>query len=79
MTKSRKNANRLSKNLSIGQEKGGTAYKYVKPQKLVLKSNSQFNERWVQEKIAEDPSILGIGDLILKDKERRRKTQTTEF
>ena len=72
MTKSRKNANRLSKNLSIGQEKGETAYKYVKPQKLALKSHSQFNERWVQEKIAEDPSMLGIGELILKDKERNQ-------
>lgn len=28
------------------------------------------NERWVQERIAEDPSLLGLGDLILKDKER---------
>jgi len=26
----------------------------------------------VQEKIAEDPSILGIGELILKDKERNQ-------
>lgn len=29
-----------------------------------------YNEKWVQEKIADDPSILGSGDLIVKDKER---------
>lgn len=43
---------------------------YVKPERVWLKNNSELNERWVQERIAEDPSILGLGDLILKDKER---------
>ena len=47
-------------------------YKYVKHQKLLLKIHPDFNEKWVQEKIAEDPSILGIGELILKDKERNQ-------
>jgi hypothetical protein len=27
-------------------------------------------EKWVQQQIADDPSLLGLGDLILKDKER---------
>ena len=49
-----------------------TAYKYVKHQKLLLKTHPDFNEKWVQEKIAEDPSILGIGELILKDQERNQ-------
>lgn len=31
-----------------------------------------LNESWVQQRIAEDPSILGLGDLVLKDKERRQ-------
>ena len=31
---------------------------------------SDLNERWVQDQIAEDPSILGLGDLVMKDKER---------
>lgn len=44
--------------------------KYTKPIKVSLKDNTIFNEKWVQERIAEDPSILGLGDLILKDKER---------
>ena len=43
---------------------------YVKFEKLSLKSHSEFNERWVQDRIAEGPSILGLGDVILKDKER---------
>jgi hypothetical protein len=29
-----------------------------------------LTEKWVQEHIAADPSILGLGDLVLKDKER---------
>ncbi|QDU94801.1 hypothetical protein [Lignipirellula cremea] len=43
---------------------------YAKFDTVSLKGNSEFNERWVQDRIAEDPSILGLGDLILKDKER---------
>jgi hypothetical protein len=43
---------------------------YVKFEKLSLKSHPQFNERWVQDRIAEEPSILGLGDVFLKDKER---------
>ena len=44
--------------------------RYVKPERIFLKGNAEFNERWVQDRIAEDPSLLGLGDLILKDKER---------
>ena len=46
------------------------ALKYIKPKKVSLKDHSVLNEKWVQEIIADDPSILGLGDLILKDKER---------
>jgi hypothetical protein len=58
--------------LTLDQKKGVTKYRYVKPRRLLLKTHPEFNERWVQEKIAEDPSILGIGELILKDKERNQ-------
>ncbi len=44
--------------------------KYVRPEKISLRSHPELNERWVQDRIAEDPSLLGLGDLILKDKER---------
>jgi len=44
--------------------------KLVRPEKLNLLTHKVLNESWVQQVIAEDPSILGLGDLILKDKER---------
>ena len=44
--------------------------KYEKLTKLSIRSNSELNEHWVQERIAEDPIILGLGDVIVKDKER---------
>ena len=46
--------------------------KFVKPDRLSLKEHPELNERWVQDRIAEDPSLLGLGDLVLKDKERRQ-------
>lgn len=42
----------------------------IKPEKINLLNHPVLNEKWVQEVIAKDPSILGLGDLILKDKER---------
>ncbi|CAG0955220.1 hypothetical protein METP3_00454 [Methanosarcinales archaeon] len=44
--------------------------KYVRYEKIALKDDPQFNEKWIQQRIAEDPSILGLGDLVLKDVER---------
>lgn len=44
--------------------------KYIKLEKIFLKEHPLLNEKWLQERIAEDPSILGLGDLVLKDKER---------
>lgn len=46
--------------------------KLVKPEILRLKDHPELNEVWVQHQIAEDPSILGLGDLVLKDKERKQ-------
>ena len=42
----------------------------ITPEKISLVNNPIFSEKWVQDIIAENPSILGLGDLILKDKER---------
>ncbi len=44
--------------------------KYIKPVLFSLKEHPEFSEKWVQARIAEDPSILGLGDLTLKDAER---------
>lgn len=46
--------------------------KYTKFKKISLKHHVTLNEAWVQDRIAEDPTILGLGDVILKDKERRQ-------
>ncbi len=43
---------------------------YVKPDRLLLKNHSEFTEKWLQDRIAEDPSLLGLGDVVLKDRER---------
>jgi len=43
---------------------------YTKSETINLKGNPEFDEKWVQNIIANDPSILGLGDVVLKDKER---------
>jgi hypothetical protein len=43
---------------------------YVQPETIWLKAHPILNEKWVQDRIAEDPTILDLGDLVLKDKER---------
>ena len=45
--------------------------KYTKLEPISLKNHPELNEAWVQQRIADDPSILGLGgDVILRDKER---------
>lgn len=44
--------------------------KYVKSQVISLKDHPELTEKWVQARIAEDPSIIGLGELTLKDSER---------
>ena len=44
----------------------------IKPEKVNLKNHQNINEQWLQDVIANDPGILGLGDLILKDKERKQ-------
>jgi len=46
------------------------ANNYIKPEKISIKNHSELSESWVQDLIAEDPSIIGLGDLVLRDKER---------
>ena len=45
---------------------------YVKPERIQLGSEADLNELWVQNLVAEDPSILGLGDLVLRDRERKQ-------
>ena len=43
---------------------------YYKANNINLKNHRDFNEKWVQETIAADPEIMGLGELALIEKER---------
>ncbi len=42
---------------------------FTKFETVTLKNHSELNEKWVQDRIADDPSLLGLGDLILLNEE----------
>lgn len=44
--------------------------KIIKPEKLSIREHPEINEKFIQNMIAEDPSMIGLGELIVKDKER---------
>lgn len=46
------------------------AKKYTPHERFYLKSHPEFTEKWVQDLIANDPSILNLGDLVMRDRER---------
>ena len=37
---------------------------------ISLRSHPELNERWLQDQIVNDPSILGLGDLVVRSQER---------
>jgi len=43
---------------------------YTPHERIWLKNHPEYNERWVQDLIGSDPSMLGLGDLVLRDRER---------
>ncbi len=44
--------------------------KIFNPEPIDIKNNPDITEKIIQDIIAENPSIIGLGDLVLKDKER---------
>jgi len=42
----------------------------IHPEKISLLNNPHINESVIQKQIAENPTILGLGELLLRDKER---------
>ncbi|HEX8690531.1 MAG TPA: hypothetical protein VF729_09850, partial [Solirubrobacterales bacterium] len=46
--------------------------KFEKATPVSLKGHDELNEKWLQGRLAEDPSLLGLGDLEVKDIERRQ-------
>src|ERR1035441_1579535 len=57
-----------------GKRPGGSAtvMEYQKSRAISLKSHEVYNEKWLQSLLVEDPSLLGLGDLVVKDIERRQ-------
>ncbi len=43
---------------------------FIKHEKISLRQLPQFNEAWLHERISDDPSLLGIGDVRVLDRER---------
>lgn len=45
---------------------------FVKPRYISLRGHPTYSESWLQGKIIEDPSLLGLGDLDVRESERRQ-------
>jgi len=44
--------------------------KFTKHQVISLRNHPEYNEKWIQDIISKDPTILNLGELVLKDTER---------
>lgn len=38
---------------------------FIKPERFPIAGYPEYGEKWVQERIAEGPSILGLGEIVL--------------
>ncbi|MHC4662845.1 MAG: hypothetical protein ACYS8W_14275 [Planctomycetota bacterium] len=47
---------------------------YTKHNAVKLQNHPDFNEKWLQDLIADDPTILGLGSVGLLDRERKQHT-----
>ena len=47
--------------------------RYLKSLRISLEKNTDLDESWVQQQIADDPSILELGDLVVRDTDRENK------
>lgn len=45
---------------------------FRKAKPVSIKTHETYNEKWLQKVLADDPSVLGLGDLVVKDVERRQ-------
>ena len=50
-----------------------TGMTYTTHEHISLKGHPEFNEKWLQDRIAEDPAILGLGDVFVLDRERTQE------
>ena len=44
--------------------------KYVKRSTIPLKGHPELNEKWLQDRIVDDPMILGFGDFVVRQVEK---------
>lgn len=57
---------------SSGQFRSEPLMEYVAHQRIDMRRDPLVSERWLQDRIIEDPSLLGLGDVDVKDSERRQ-------
>jgi hypothetical protein len=53
--------------------KNTTNLQYTEFEEFSLKDHPDFNESWVEERIIDNPSLLKLGSLEVKDRQRRQK------
>jgi hypothetical protein len=46
---------------------------YTRHERISLKGHPELGEKWLQDRIAEDPAILGLGEVILLERERAQE------
>jgi hypothetical protein len=46
---------------------------YRKHERISLKGHPELGEKWLQARIAEDPAIIGLGDVFVLDRERSQE------
>jgi hypothetical protein len=46
--------------------------KFIRHETISIKNHPVLDETWVKERIREDPTILGLGEIIVKDIERKQ-------
>jgi hypothetical protein len=44
--------------------------KFVMPERIRLKGHPELTEKWVEDRIVENPSLLGLGELTVRDRQR---------
>lgn len=58
---------------AVRAAEGVRPVEFRKAKVVSLKAHPTLNEKWLQAILADDPSLLGLGDgLVLKDAERRQ-------
>lgn len=45
---------------------------YIRSEPISLKKSSEYSEKWVQALLAESPELLGLGEITLREVERRQ-------